>query len=103
MLVPSAGAALSDCGCAVGAASRAASGAAAEDEEGGGAGVEEGEGEREGWREGAVDNEGGVPNGTDPGERFKSAKCLTGAVSRTKTGVCAARGRTPLPARFSAR
>lgn len=52
------------------------------------------EGRREGGREGGVDNEGGVPNGTDPGECFKSAKCLTGAVSRTKTGVCAPRRRT---------
>lgn len=45
------------------------------------------------WREGrrGVDNEGGVPNETDPGECFKSAKYQTGAVSRTKTDVCAPR------------
>lgn len=55
---------------------------------------------KDGGREGGLDNEGGVPNGTDPGECFKSAKCLTGAVSRTKTGVCvraaSAHARTPL-------
>lgn len=69
-----------DCGCAVGAANRAASG-------GWGRG-QKGEGE-DGER--GVDNEGGVPNETDPGECLKSAKYQTGAVSRTKTDVCAAR------------
>lgn len=46
------------------------------------------DGEGDGRR---VGNEGGVPNETDPGEGSKSAKYYTGAVSRTKTDVCAPR------------